>query len=248
MWKAITILFLVGASSVCAFDNTEQLGVDSVMQLQSGSSAELVTTIERQSECLDNSLASAAREFLNPPAVFIQSPDNTSAGFMTLPAVPAAIFMVLCGFFCVVFVNERRVLLVALAGLFWAGQAGINAIPKLVLRLAKGNSISQPAQLYSILYHRNFSGLSGNYEDTRYAGLLRHLAGIPASNFKTQIRHTNGGQVSNFKYDKAQRLLDAIAASQPLNSLFSCPVKKTEHITYFMPAFIFGKLARGPPR
>jgi hypothetical protein len=158
---------------------------------------------------------------------------------MFLPAVPAAIFMVLCGFLCVVFVKDRRVWLVALAGLFGAAQMGINAIPKLVLRLAERNS-NQPAQLSPSLYIRNFSELPAyNNEDTRYIGLLRHLAGIPVSSFKFQV--------SNFEHNKAQKLLDGVILSQTSNSLLRCLVKRTEQFTYFTPAFIFDNLARGPP-
>lgn len=238
MWKAITILFLVGASSVFAIDDAERFSVEPVMLLQMSPCAEFGVTRQQQSGCIDISLANAATEFLNPPPGFVQFNNRLSVGVRTLPAIPATIFMVLCGFFCVVFVKDRRVWLVALAGLFWAGQAGINAIPKLVLRLAERNS-SQPAQLSPSLYIRNFSELPAYNEDTRYIGLLRHLAGIPVSNFKSQT--------SNFKYNKAQ-LLDAIIPLQASNSLLRCLVKRTEQFTYFTPAFIFDNLARGPPK
>ncbi len=214
------------------------------MLLQMSPCAEFGVTRQQQSGCIDISLANAATEFLKPPADFVQLSDRLPVGFMTLPTVPAAVFMVLCGFFCVVFIKDRRVWLVALAGLFWAGQAGINAIPKLVLRLAERNS-SQPTQLSSSLYIRNFSELPAYNEDTRYMGLLRHLAGIPVSSFKFQT--------SNFKYNnKAEKLpvawpRDAIITPQASNSLLRCLVKKTEQFTYFTPAFIFNNLARGPP-
>jgi hypothetical protein len=241
LWKAIIILFLVGASSVFAIDDAERLSVEPVMLLQMSPCAEFGVTRQQQSGCIDISLANAATEFLNPPASFAQLNDRSPVGVMTLPAVPAGIFMVLCGFLCVVFVKDRRVLLVALAGLFWAGQAGINAIPKLVLRLAERNSShSQLTQLSPSLYLRNFSGLPTDNEDTRYMGLLRHLAGIPVSSFKFQV--------SNFKYDKAQKSVDAIIPPRASNSLLRCLVKRTEQFTYFTPAFIFNNLARGPPK
>jgi hypothetical protein len=240
LWKAITILFLVGASSVFAIDNAEQFSIEPVMLLQMSPCAEFGVTRQQQSGCIDISLANAATEFLKPPISFAQLPDRLSPGFMFLPAVPAAIFMVLCGFLCVVFIKDRRVWLVALTGLFWAGQAGINAIPKLVLRLAERNSShSRLTQLSPSLYIRNFSGLPVDNEDTRYIGLLRHLAGIPVSSFKFQV--------SNFEHNKAQKLLDGVILSQTSNSLLRCLVKRTEQFTYFTPAFIFDNLARGPP-
>jgi hypothetical protein len=239
LWKAITILFLVGASSVFAIDDAERLSVEPVMLLQMSSCAEFGVTRQQQSGCIDISLANAATEFLKPPAGFVQLDDRLPVGVMTLPTVPAAIFMVLCGFLCVVFVKDRRVWLVALAGLFWAAQMGINSIPKLVLRLAERNSShNQLTQLSPSLYLRNFSGLPADNEDTRYIGLLRHLAGIPVSSFKFQV--------SNFEYNKAQ-LLDAIIPLQTSNSLLRCLVKKTDQSIYFTPAFIFNNLARGPP-
>jgi hypothetical protein len=243
LWKAITILFLVGASTVFAIDNAERFGIESIMPLQVSSCTELGTTRERQSEYIDMSLATAAKDFLNPPAGFVQLPDRLPVGFVTLPAVPAAIFMVLCGFLCVVFVKDRRVWLVALAGLFWAGQAGINAIPKLVLCLAERNN-SSPTQLSQTLYLGHSSVLPGYSEGTRYIGLLRHLAGIPVSSFKFQT--------SNFKYNKAEKLpvawpRDAIIPSQTSGSLLRCLIKRTEQFIYFTPAFISDNLARGPP-
>jgi hypothetical protein len=241
LWKAITILFLVGASSVFAIDDAERFSVEPVMLLQMSPCAEFGVTRQQQSGCIDISLANAATEFFKPPASFAQLDDRLPVGVMTLPAVPAGIFMVLCGFLCVVFIKDRRVLLITLAGLFWAGQAGINAIPKLVLRLAERNSShSRLTQLSSSLYIRNFSELPAYNEDTRYMGLLRHLAGIPVSSFKFQV--------SNFKYDKAQKSVDAIIPPRASNSLLRCLVKRTEQFTYFTPAFIFNNLARGPPK
>jgi hypothetical protein len=239
LWKAITILFLVGASTVFAIDNAEQLSIESVIPLQINSCPEFCPP-QQQSECINMGLSAAARELLAPPIGFAQSPDRLPVGVTALPTVPATFFMVLCGFLCVVFVKDRKVWLVALAGLFWAGQAGINAIPKLVLRLAEGsNGPSRPAQSSLSLYLGNSSGLPSYNEGTRYIGLLRHLAGISDSRFKFQI--------SDFKYNKTQKSVDAIITSQISSSLFRCLVKRTEHIVYFTPAFIFDNLARGPP-
>ena len=238
LWKAITILLLVGVSSVFAFDSSQTFSVEPVTLLQVSPCPEFVVAQE-PSGCANMGLAAAAGTLFAPPANFSQSPESFPSGVKALPTVPATFFMVLCGFLCVVFVKDRRVLLVALAGLFCACQTGINAIPKLVLRLTEKSGGSLPTQLSLPFYLRNYSGLPSYNAGTRYIGLLRHLAGIPVSSFKFQI--------SNFKYSKTQKSVDAIIPSHISDSLFVCLIKKTERIVYFTPAFIFDNLARGPP-
>jgi hypothetical protein len=225
--------------TVSATDDLEQLYLEPTVSLQIDSCALCSLAHEQQGKCNDIALSSAAKDYLSTPADLTQQGDVLAVSVKALPSVPAAIFMVLCGFLCVLFVRDRRVWLAALAALLWAGQTGINAIPQIVLRLADRNdSRSQPAQLSSPHYLENSTRLRSDIEGTRYVGLLRHLAGIP---------------VSNFKYNKPQKLpvawpQDAIIPSQMPNLLLRCLVKRTEQLIYFSPAFIFDNLARGPPR
>ena len=125
-------------------------------------------------------LARIGKEFLDPPD---EAADwNTlPAGARALPGVPAAIFMVLTGFLCVSFVNDRRIWLASLAGLLWLGQTGLSAIPQAASHLTGKKDVTQN-------HPHNFVGagkgryrLRSDIEGTQYIGLLRHLAGIPST-------------------------------------------------------------------
>ncbi len=192
------------------------------------------------------------------------SPQNPSIHIKALPAVPAGAFLALSGFLCVSLVKDRKVWLASLAGLLWVSQAGIQALPQLTLRLIHRNHNNQmySAEL-ACPYSPEHSGrLRSDVEGTQYIGLLHHLAGIPrpqsALNF-TQPDRINaqafcrlaGRKVCAFaRYSHKQPLphLSAIIPGQySLNSQLNCSVAKAEQFIRFSPAFIFERLARGPP-
>jgi len=128
----------------------------------------------------DSHLARVAAEFLKPPPAFTGSP-ALPVGAKSLPAVPGALLMGLTGFLCVSLVKDRRLWLAALAGLLWLGQAGIQAVPQLAIRLSHRNHTAR--QLDTELnypYYLENSRLRSDIDGTQYIGLLRHLAGIPA--------------------------------------------------------------------
>jgi len=153
--------------------------------------------------------------------------------------------MFLTGFLCVSLVRDRRVWLTALAGLFWAGQAGIQALPQLALRLGHANHgrqqfYTEPAYAY---YLENSHRLRCDIEGTRYIGLLRYLAGIPGANAAC----TNNKLLSCC-YKHTYTLQTAILSEQfSFNWPLKCLVSETRHFICFSPAIIFAQLARGPP-
>jgi hypothetical protein len=184
--------------------------------------------INQIGEPTNSHLASVAAEFLKPPAATDLQALSISA--KSLPAVPSALFMALAGFLCVSLVKDRRVWLAALAGLLWLGQTGFAALPQLASHLCSKKQIQQSATGgQSLTYVSQLEGslrTRSNLEGTEYIGLLRHLAGIP-----------NPGKI----------LAAIIFESYNFNLLLKCSAVGTEQIVSFSPAFIFARLARGPP-
>ncbi|MFZ0034917.1 MAG: hypothetical protein WAK60_08030 [Sedimentisphaerales bacterium] len=189
---------------------------------------------------IDAKLANLGREFLQPPASFVVLGNAQGNYVKPLPAVPAAVFMVLSGFLCISLVRDRRVWLAALAGLLWAGQIGVQALPQLALRLSHRNYSQQQlsAELTYPYYLENSNRLRSDIEGTQYIGLLHHLAGIPAA--KSCYFHKDTHHISLSQ--------PAIApARRGLCLFFTCLASRTEQFVLFSPAFIFANLPRGPP-
>jgi hypothetical protein len=182
--------------------------------------------INQIGEPANSHLASVAAEFLKPPAATDLQALSISA--KSLPAVPGALFLGLTGFLCVSLVKDRRVWLAALAGLLWLGQAGFAALPQLASHLCSKKQIQQqsPASLTYVSELEGSFRLRSDLKGTQYIGVLRHLAGIP-----------NPGKI----------LAAIIFESYNFNLLLKCSAVRTEQIVSFSPAFIFARLARGPP-
>jgi hypothetical protein len=174
-----------------------------------------------------------------------------------LPAVPAAIFIALIGFLCVSFVKDRRVWLAALAALLWAGQAGIQAVPQLALRLSHRNHNRQQldTKLAYPYYLNNSSRRRSDIEGTQYIGLLHHLAGIPDSTMSLLLLQESREVTTQLCYrlnpskntSSFQSQFAFLSEQYGLNSLFNCLAARVKQFISFSPAFIFENLARGPP-
>jgi len=182
--------------------------------------------INQIGEPTNSHLASVAAEFLKPPVATDLQAQSISA--KSLPPVPSALFMALAGFLCVSLVKDRRVWLAALAGLLWLGQTGFAALPQLASHLCSKKQIQQqsPASLTYVSELEGSFRLRSDLKGTQYIGVLRHLAGIP----------------------NPEKILAAIIfESHNFNLLLKCSAVRTEQIVSFSPAFIFARLARGPP-
>lgn len=109
---------------------------------------------------------------------------ESSAKIKSLPPVPQALFMALTGFLCISLIRDRKVWLTALAAVFYLGYAGINILPNI------GSNQKTTHTKQSVLREARYFCRHGRYSNhpikrdgTWYTGLLRHLAGIPASNW-----------------------------------------------------------------
>jgi hypothetical protein len=235
----LSVAIAANAAPTVAIDGTTTPAVQAALDTP----AAIVPTNETVGP-IDTKFANLGREFLQPPN-FTGMGDTQSNYVKPLPAVPAAIFMVLSGFLCVSLVRDRRAWLAALTGLLWVGQTGVQVLPQLALRLSSKNHSQQQfsADLAYSHYLENSHRLRSDIEGTQYIGLLRYLEGIPAT-----LRNSNK-KTPNAEL-RTQNKVPQFAAYGVYPYLISaniCLARRAEQSVYFNPAFIFAQLPRGPP-
>lgn len=211
--------------------------------------AGVVTCDPRSNEVCDQ-ISELGRAMLQPPS---GSQITVASGNQRcLPALPSAIAMVLTGFICISLIQDRRAWLAVLAGLLWVGQTGIWALPELTSRLSRRvHSGQQVNTALAAPYLHGGGYYPDSYnEETRYAGLLHHLAGIPrdisdfTNNRMVLIRHFSGVACNDRRALHHVILESQFALSNSLN----CLVSGTRQFVCFKPVFIFfSQLPRGPP-
>lgn len=217
-------------------------------------------------------LAHIGEDIFNPPAE-TSTRHALPTRVRSLPGVPAGIFMVLVGFLCVSFVNDRRIWLASLAGLLWLGQTGLAAIPQ-----AASHIIAKRNAAYHCPDDRLAAGradrngrLRSEIEGTQYIALLRHLAGIPATVIAKEPQTTVA--ISTLASQKLSvflrttksylKTLGDIAVSAHPAQTSECTIAgaasnitdltvrsacAAECSVRFSPGFVFSNLARGPPQ
>lgn len=245
------VVLLCAASAASAFPTVISGNVPACSISTSDDCATNVTTYCLSHSAACDQISELGRAILQPPSG--SQITVTSENQCCLPALPSAIAMVLTGFICVSLIRDHSTWLAVLAGLLWVGQTGIWALPELTSRLSRGvhsgqqvnTALAAPHPLEGCFYPDSYK------EETRYAGLLHHLAGIPRdisafTNNRTVliIRHFSGVAGENMR-----ALHHAILESQlVLSQLTNCLVSGTTQFVCFKPAFIsFCQLPRGPP-
>jgi hypothetical protein len=141
--------------------------------------------------------------------------------------------MLTMGFLCVSLYRDRKVWLMVLMGLSWAGQTWIHKLPQLAHHFAHKSHNNQQVTA-GIIYTsclKNSRRSRSDVEGSRYIGLLHHLGGIP--NGRTTVI--------------LPTLQPAIVFSDSIILRSNCTAFDAERIVRFSPAFIFNNLARGPP-
>jgi hypothetical protein len=129
------------------------------------------------------------------------------------------------------------------------GQTGIWALPELTSRLSRrvhsgqqvNTALATPHPLGGSFYPDSYK------EETRYAGLLHHLAGIPRD--ISTFTDNRTVLISGVASKDTRALHHAILESQlALSQLTNCLVSGTRQFVCLKPAFIsFCQLPRGPP-
>ena len=178
-------------------------------------------------------MANIARQFLKPPKTSAGLTNINKNSTRTLPAVPATILMLTMGFLCVSLYRDRKVWIMVLMGLSWAGQTWIQRIPQLAHHFAHKSHKNQQltAEIIYTSCLKNSRRSRSDIEGSRYIGLLHHLGGIP--NRATTVILSNSQP--------------AIVFCDSMTLQSNCLAFKAERLIRFSPAFIFNNLARGPP-
>ncbi len=197
-------------------------------------------------------LANLGKEFLQPPENSAGLLNVSNNSVKLLPAVPATALMLLTGFLCVSLYRDRRVWLMAMMGLLWAGQTGIQTIPRLAYHFSHKNHAKQQirTELAYPYYLRIPHRLQCDIEGIRYIGLLHHLAGIPDSKSVSQLSYQTGQDSISTQTENTLRA-SLFAMMTPLSpSLYvtNCLAAVAEQQMCFSPAFIFETIPRGPPK
>jgi hypothetical protein len=195
--------------------------------------------INQIGEPTNSPIASVAAEFLKPP-----TDTNLQALPMQvkpLPPVPGALFLGLAGFLCVSLVKDRRVWLAALAGLLWLGQTGFTALPQLASHLRSKKQIQQSSP--TLIY---ISELEGSFRPCSNFVIRNSLFDIHYS----ACCISSPSDRSTFSQREDRFRLPQFATAPPALRLIQtnfCSAVTAEQILPFSPAFIFSRLARGPP-
>ena len=200
----------------------------------------------------DTRLLNIGSEIIKP-YVASATPGNSQRGYMeSLPAVPAAILMVIAGFLCISLVRDRRVWLAVLAGLLWAGHAGINTVPQLAQSLClRPHTVQRFLAGHTQAYSPEDANRARcDIEGTRYTGLLHYLAGIPRGKYISQLcfRFKQFGTSTPMRIgDEFEGRQFAVSQMTGTISPICCLAILAERFSCFTPAFTLQGLARGPP-
>ncbi len=261
---SVVLLLLVMATAAKAgptMSNWNESFVAGVVSPTSEAHIFFVRETSQITEPSNSHLANIGVELLKPPADFANLPP---VGTKSLPPVPAALFMVLTGFLCVSLVKDRRFWLGALAGLLWAGQTSIQAIPKLAAHISSKKHIERKSHTNTVRLHQFEESLRlrSDIEGTKYIGLLHHLAGIPntttslllpsplqslrtqRSNLIVSLKQVSFAQT---KYHRTAPQFAITHLSSLLIQATNCLAPRAKQHIHFSPAFTFAHLARGPP-
>jgi hypothetical protein len=258
--KTIAVLLLLAASAASASPTVISelsVGTDNRARIISstGNTDGVVGCVLDSATSCDR-LSEFAGSLLRPP---LTDGPATSDDYHYLPAVPPALLMVLTGFLCISFVRDRRTWVAVLAGLFALGQTGFNILPELSRVSRKVHNCRTIEPELTALYISESSFYQLNYtNETRYTGLLHHLAGIPQNtSVFSHIRkivipseaeesvlirgfHSAG---KDTRVSQAAFVLGQLA----LSKLSNCLVSGTRRFNFFQPALIFCRIPRGPP-
>ncbi len=209
----------------------------------------------------NSALADDGRQMLVPSRSLLDSTPFQQSSIRSLPALPGAILMGAIGFLAVTMVRDRKFWMSVFARLILLSQAGVQTVPKLTNRLARGwLPVKRPRASATDLYNSDRSLWPvGSFERTHYMGLLHRLAGSNdhGDDFINITPGINtGDRVYRLTSDAAQLCSNAlISLIHPailenyygLSLSLPYRAERPEPLKYFSPAFIFVNLPRGPP-
>ncbi len=183
--KGLVVLFVLSVTALAAGTPTlsdhDGSAVAHVVSPQPAESGGLWCQIPPITGLGESPFAALAAEFHKPSVISSDSPAAV-IDTKSLPPVPGALLMALVGFLCVTLVRDRRFWLAGLLGLLWAGQTGFSFVPHLASRMTgekQSEQHSSSSKVGGLCEPKHSFRRRGEVDGTCYAGLLRHLAGIP---------------------------------------------------------------------
>jgi len=198
--RLILVLLLLAGTRISAAPTVDSDGscIALGMSTSSGVCVWVASEISEITQYSNPQLEDIAVEFITP-SIFVPSlQTKVPASIESLPPIPAAILMTLTGFICVSLVKDRRTWLTITAGLFFIGQTGIDAVPKLVRYVHEQQIRQSCSKVIACMFDfENSFHPRSNLEGTRYTGLLRRLAGIPNSENAILKQWGQGGTLSH---------------------------------------------------
>ena len=254
LWLVLLVMF--GVSTIHAAPTVQ----DEIFILDSSSQSEANLSLTEDSavSVLDsphNHIAELGRQLLQPPSYNSTSAGSEHITVKALPPVPATILMTIVGFFCVSLARDRKVYLAALAGLLWAGHAGLNALPQLADHIWRN--------VHTAKHHNNKLELSHliadalrtrpEIEGADFIALLHYLEGIPKGvSVPVSSKLLSASDKASLSFchsHKGGHLSFVAILAERFNpdTLINCPARFAERFICFSPAFIFDQLPRGPP-
>jgi hypothetical protein len=238
----IILVSLVAATVVSAAPTISDCNKNFAPAVSPASVAHIldIHEVSQITKASNSGLAAIGKEILKPPAEFI---DSLPLETKTLHP-HAAVFMALTGLLCASLVKDRRLWLAVLTAPLWAGQNGLHFIPQLTSNIAKKHFRQKtPANTACLYLLEDFCRLRSDIESTQHTNPLLHLASMPART-RTLIPHIG-------THDKIRQIRNKQYAithfSSSQNPSFMSLALKAGRNTSFSPAFIFVRLARGPP-
>jgi hypothetical protein len=184
---------------------------------------------------LNTTLAAIGQEIIQPHNVSKGITDLREHYTKSLPAVPAAMFLVLTGFFCVSAVRDRRAWLAALASILWFSQSGLPNVIKTLSTMVKEKM--------------NTSHMSVSMESSEYLGLLYYQrVGVPENRniLKILSGYRSRKTVLNTDNDRPVQQW-AINFSRPYTDLAVRSENFVEKYVILLPAISPVTFPRGPP-
>ena len=126
-------------------------------------------------------LAVIGREIARPYPVSASLTDTRNEDVKSLPGLPAGISLVLTGFFCISLARDRKFWLALAAGILWAGQVGLEAVPEITKGLSTRIRPDRYFCTNCVLLSREIDSnrLRCDIEGSGFIGLLYHCSGIP---------------------------------------------------------------------
>ncbi len=195
-------------------------------------------------------LAVIGREIARPYPISTSLTETRNEGVKSLPGLPAGISLVLTGFFCISLARDRKFWLALAAGVLWAGQVGLEAVPEITKGLSTRIRPDRYFCTKRVLLSREIDSnrLRCDIEGSGFIGLLYHCSGIPENRKTPELTAQHVSRDIPLATDKDHFPVQALLIPQlpKFNSAAKSRVLLKSSIIS-VPAFLPAMFPRPPP-